>query len=191
MCQKPATHVSRAHFAAYRDERLLSVRSGTVRRELSILHNMFEVAMREWDLRRTDNSVALVRRCLDAPIENADFAQKKRWRSMRRRPVTEIPSSDLSSNWLSRRACAEASCSAFLAPRRPTRPRRVDPRQQERQGAPHRAHPASWHGTGRAGSNYRARVSDVRQRLQAGVGARQAAGGPWRTYTSTTFATRL
>lgn len=126
------------------------------------------------------------------PIENADFAQKKRWRSMRRRPVTEIPSSDLSSNWLSRRACAEASCSAFLAPRRPTRPRRVDPRQQERQGAPHRAHPASWHGTGRAGSNYRARVSDVRQRLQAGVGARQAAaGGPWRTYTSTTFATRL
>lgn len=67
LCQKPATHVSRAHFAAYRDERLLSVRSGTVRRELSILHNMFEVAMREWDLRRTDNSVALVRRCLDAP----------------------------------------------------------------------------------------------------------------------------
>ena len=43
------------------------MRSGTVRRELSILHNMFEVAMREWDLRRTDNSVALVRRCLDAP----------------------------------------------------------------------------------------------------------------------------
>src|SRR5262245_32837784 len=67
LCQRPAIHVSGGDFAAYRDERLLSVGSGTVRRELSILHNMFEVAMREWGLRRADNPVALVRRCPDGP----------------------------------------------------------------------------------------------------------------------------
>jgi len=42
--------LAKHHLAAYRDERLEVVKPGTVRRELGLLHHIFDVAMREWDL---------------------------------------------------------------------------------------------------------------------------------------------
>jgi integrase len=39
-----------AMFSAYRDERLKAVKPVTLRRELGILHNMFEVARHEWGM---------------------------------------------------------------------------------------------------------------------------------------------
>ena len=39
-----------AMFSAYRDERLRTVKPVTLRRELGILHHMFEVARRDWCL---------------------------------------------------------------------------------------------------------------------------------------------
>jgi len=49
--------VSGAMIAAYRDDRLRVVTSGTVRRELAILQHCFEVARREWDFPIVTNPV--------------------------------------------------------------------------------------------------------------------------------------
>lgn len=57
--------VSGAMIAAYRDERLKMVTSGTVRRELAILRHCFEVARREWDIPLKVNPVQQIK--LPAP----------------------------------------------------------------------------------------------------------------------------
>jgi hypothetical protein len=49
--------VTGAMIAAYRDDRLRIVTSGTVRRELAILQHCFEVARREWDIAIATNPV--------------------------------------------------------------------------------------------------------------------------------------
>lgn len=49
--------VTGAMIAAYRDDRLRIVTSGTVRRELAILQHCFEVARREWDIAIVMNPV--------------------------------------------------------------------------------------------------------------------------------------
>ncbi len=49
-----------ADFAAYRDERLLAVKPGTVRRELGLLHHVFDIANREWGLALGGNPIKLV-----------------------------------------------------------------------------------------------------------------------------------
>jgi integrase len=51
--------------AAYRDDRLRVVTSGTVRRELAILQHCFEVARREWDMPLSTNPVRQI--ALPAP----------------------------------------------------------------------------------------------------------------------------
>ena len=58
--------LSPAVISAYRDERLLTVKPGTVRRELSLLCHMIDRAMREWDLGIIQNPVKMVSR----PVAN-------------------------------------------------------------------------------------------------------------------------
>lgn len=49
-------------FAQHRDKRLREVKAATVIRELGILHAVFEVARREWDVPLVENPVANVRK---------------------------------------------------------------------------------------------------------------------------------
>jgi integrase len=50
--------ISSAMFSAYRDERLKRVKPVTLRRELGILHNMFEVAQHDWGIPLTTNPLS-------------------------------------------------------------------------------------------------------------------------------------
>ncbi len=49
-------------FKKHRDRRLREVKPGTVIRELGLLHAVFEVARREWDIPMTENPIANVRK---------------------------------------------------------------------------------------------------------------------------------
>jgi len=49
-------------FTQHRDKRLREVKPGTVIRELGLLHAVFEVARREWDVPLTENPIANVRK---------------------------------------------------------------------------------------------------------------------------------
>jgi integrase len=49
-------------FTKHRDRRLREVKPGTVIRELGLLHAVFEVARREWDIPLTENPIANVRK---------------------------------------------------------------------------------------------------------------------------------
>lgn len=60
--------LSTTHISAYRDARALSVKPGTIARELSLLHNVIDVARLDWGLPIAVNVVAQVRRL---PIRNA------------------------------------------------------------------------------------------------------------------------
>jgi integrase len=60
--------LSTAPVAAYRDKRAAEVKPGTIARELSLLHNVIEVARKEWGICLTTNVVAQVRRL---PVRNA------------------------------------------------------------------------------------------------------------------------
>jgi integrase len=68
LCSITLADLSSAPVAAYRDKRALEVKAGTVARELSLLHNVVEVARREWSVGLTSNVVAQVRRL---PVKNA------------------------------------------------------------------------------------------------------------------------
>jgi integrase len=61
-------YLSTAHISAYRDARARLVKPGTVGRELSLIHNVIEVARRDWGIPLSTNVVAAVRRI---PIKNA------------------------------------------------------------------------------------------------------------------------
>ncbi|MGI4877963.1 MAG: site-specific integrase, partial [Janthinobacterium lividum] len=62
MALLPLSRLSGATFAAYRDQRLHMVTGETVRRELTILRHVLEVARREWDVPFLTNPVSLVKR---------------------------------------------------------------------------------------------------------------------------------
>ena len=51
---------SSSAIADYRDHRLLKVKSGTVRRELSVLHHCFEIARKEWGIPMNVNPVGQI-----------------------------------------------------------------------------------------------------------------------------------
>jgi len=61
ICKRPASTLTSADFARYRDLRLTAVLPVTLRREFCILHNMFEVARREWGLSLPPNPLNVVR----------------------------------------------------------------------------------------------------------------------------------
>jgi len=48
MCVKRLSELSAQDFAAYRDERLEEIKPTSLRRQLVILHNVFEIARNEW-----------------------------------------------------------------------------------------------------------------------------------------------
>lgn len=54
--------LSSKHIAAYRDQRLKQVSSGTVIKELNHLSHIIETARREWGIQLPENPVKLVRR---------------------------------------------------------------------------------------------------------------------------------
>ncbi|QIG50103.1 recombinase family protein [Nordella sp. HKS 07] len=61
ICRKWADAITPADFAAYRDQRLLKVCSNTLRREFSTLHNLFQVARREWGIAISSNPLTGLR----------------------------------------------------------------------------------------------------------------------------------
>lgn len=54
--------LSSSHIAAYRDDRMKQVSSGTVNKELNHLSHIIETARREWNVSMPENPVRLVRR---------------------------------------------------------------------------------------------------------------------------------
>jgi integrase len=54
------SRVTPSAIASYRDERLRQVKPETIRRELTILRHLFEVARKDWGLRTTSNPVAQI-----------------------------------------------------------------------------------------------------------------------------------
>jgi len=61
ICRKPMSQLRTEDFAAYRDERLKTVKPITLKRELSPLHNLFEVARDEWGLPLHENPLSKLR----------------------------------------------------------------------------------------------------------------------------------
>jgi integrase len=61
ICRKPLSHIRTEDFAGYRDERLKTVKATTLKRELSPLHNLFEVARDEWGLPLSENPLGKLR----------------------------------------------------------------------------------------------------------------------------------
>ena len=61
ICRKRLSEIGPEDFAAYRDERLKTVKPSTLKRELSPLHNMFAVASDEWGLPFRENPLDKVR----------------------------------------------------------------------------------------------------------------------------------
>jgi len=61
ICRKPLAQLRTEHFAAYRDERLMTIQASTLKRELSPLHNLFEVARDEWGLPLPENPLDRLR----------------------------------------------------------------------------------------------------------------------------------
>jgi hypothetical protein len=55
ICAKYLSNISTEDFAAYRDNRLLSIKPLSLKRELAPIHNLFEVARYEWGLPLRDN----------------------------------------------------------------------------------------------------------------------------------------
>jgi integrase len=61
ICRKPLARLRTEHFAVYRDQRLKTIKPNTLKRELSPLHNMFEVARDEWGLPLAENPLSKLR----------------------------------------------------------------------------------------------------------------------------------
>ncbi|WP_081668601.1 site-specific integrase [Sphingomonas phyllosphaerae] len=68
LCTLLLADLSSAAVAAYRDQRAKEVKPGTVAREMSLLHNVIEVARKDWGYGLTANVVAQVRRL---PVQDA------------------------------------------------------------------------------------------------------------------------
>jgi integrase len=65
ICFKRLSDVTTADFVNYRDERLKVIKPRSLQRQLSPLHNMFEVARNEWGLALKENPLDKVK--LDCP----------------------------------------------------------------------------------------------------------------------------
>ena len=61
ICRKPLSHIRTEDFVAYRDERLKTIKVTTLKRELSPLHNLFELARDEWGLPLPENPLGKLR----------------------------------------------------------------------------------------------------------------------------------
>jgi hypothetical protein len=61
ICRKTVSELRTSDFAAYRDERLKTVKPISLKRELSPLHHMFEVARDEWGITIKENPITKLR----------------------------------------------------------------------------------------------------------------------------------
>jgi integrase len=61
ICRKRLSEIGAEDFASYRDERLKTVKASTLKRQLSPLHNMFEVTGDEWGLALRRNPLSKLR----------------------------------------------------------------------------------------------------------------------------------
>lgn len=61
LCDLALRDVTPSAIASYRDDRLLVVKAGTVRRELSLLHHIFDTARKQWRLNLGRNPVEDIR----------------------------------------------------------------------------------------------------------------------------------
>ena len=62
MCELSLLELSSAPIAAYRNQRLQTVKPATVVRELSLIHNVIDVARRDWGYQLPTNPITLVRK---------------------------------------------------------------------------------------------------------------------------------
>jgi hypothetical protein len=58
ICSKRLSEISQQDFAAYRDERLKEVKANSLKRMLSPIQNLFEIAKTEWGLPIGENPVS-------------------------------------------------------------------------------------------------------------------------------------
>jgi len=61
LCSRALGSLATSDFAAYRDERLLSIKPTTLKRQFSPLHNLFEIARDEWGIAISGNPISKVR----------------------------------------------------------------------------------------------------------------------------------
>ena len=92
VCELSLADLRSSHLAAYRDSRLVDVRAGTVRRELSLLHHILDVARKEWAVPLVVNPVALVSlpplpHGRDRRLRRGDLARLKAALSQTRNPL--------------------------------------------------------------------------------------------------------
>ena len=74
ICRRSVSDVTTVHFAAYRDERLKCVKPASVKRDLTPIHNLYEVARNEWDLPIRENPLSRLK------IEGSDQRRERRLR---------------------------------------------------------------------------------------------------------------
>lgn len=58
ICLKKLSHITQEDFAAYRDERLKQVKAHSVKRMLSPIQNLFEIAKEEWGIPIRENPIS-------------------------------------------------------------------------------------------------------------------------------------
>jgi integrase len=74
IARKRLSEVTGSDFAAYRDERLRDIKSGSVKRELAPVRHLFEIARDEWGLPIKDNPLAKLQ------FKGADLRRERRLR---------------------------------------------------------------------------------------------------------------
>jgi integrase len=74
ICRFKISEITRADFAAYRDDRLKEIKPSSLRRSLVPIHNLYELAKGEWGLPIHDNPLA------DLKIPGADSRRERRLR---------------------------------------------------------------------------------------------------------------
>jgi integrase len=70
ICSRRLSELRTEHFAAYRDERLLSIKASTLKRQLNPVRHMFEIARDEWDLPLKQNPLDKLK--LEAPDQRRE-----------------------------------------------------------------------------------------------------------------------
>ncbi|MFC3173466.1 integrase [Novosphingobium bradum] len=91
ICALAIRDLKPGHLAEYRNERLASVKAGTVRRELGLLHHLFDVAMREWGLPLSINplkkvSLPVIGNARDRRLEGGELGKLERALASNRNP---------------------------------------------------------------------------------------------------------
>ena len=70
LCSKRLSELSVQDFAAYRDERLREIKPTSLKRQLGPIHNLFEIARKEWGIPLRENPLANLR--LNVPNDQRD-----------------------------------------------------------------------------------------------------------------------